>query len=192
VKKKIENELNILINEIKKSINQKQPFKKHIPNIITLLRLVFLPFIIYFILNNQLIIAGILTIIAVLTDTFDGFFARRFDAITNLGAKLDSIVDKIFTITILAVLVHINYFIIIAIILDLAIAFLNTFLILKGKIVKTIKMGRVKTIFLFMFISSLFFKEIAFINFLIAPLLIIVIILQISTLYLYYIIHQKS
>ncbi len=192
MKKKIENELNILINEIKKSINQKQPFKKHIPNIITLLRLVFLPFIIYFILNNQLIIAGILTIIAVLTDTFDGFFARRFDAITNLGAKLDSIVDKIFTITILAVLVHINYFIIIAIILDLAIAFLNTFLILKGKIVKTIKMGRVKTIFLFMFISSLFFKEIAFINFLIAPLLIIVIILQISTLYLYYIIHQKS
>ncbi len=189
IKKNLEKEIAVFIDEAKvnfKSVYNFKSFKKQIPNLITFSRILFLPFIIFFIFQNSLITAGVLAIIAVLTDMFDGFFARKFDAVTSFGAKLDSVSDKIFTIFILSALVFINYLIIIPIFLDVLIGFLNSYLVILGRNVKTIKIGRIKTLFLSILLCSLFFTNVGYLNYLINPLLIIVILLQTITLYCYF------
>ena len=67
---------------------------KHIPNIITLIRIAMLPAMItLFLLNFQLIAISIF-IVAALTDFLDGFIARKWNLVTDLGKLLDPIADK--------------------------------------------------------------------------------------------------
>ncbi len=80
-----------------------------ISNILTTIRILLLPWIIYFfVLNTRRSqrIALILMIIAALTDLSDGFLARKLNQRTNLGKILDPIADKLglFSIGILLVI----------------------------------------------------------------------------------------
>ena len=71
---------------------------KNLPNHLTFIRIILAVSIIYFItLNtpNSLIIAFIIFIIASLTDYLDGYIARKYNLITNLGKILDPIADKL-------------------------------------------------------------------------------------------------
>lgn len=67
---------------------------KHIPNILTIARFFLIPFIIYFIVTNQYIIALILLTVSGLTDILDGWIARKFNFITNFGKLIDPLADK--------------------------------------------------------------------------------------------------
>jgi len=75
--------------------------KKHIPNIITLFRLLFCPIVIIYViyLNNLKLISNNLSafilLIIFLTDFFDGFLARKLNSKSYLGAMLDGLADKI-------------------------------------------------------------------------------------------------
>lgn len=164
------------------SIKNKPTFIKQIPNFVTLIRLFFLPFIIFHILANNLLMAGILTIIAIISDFFDGLLARKLNATTKFGAKLDSISDKIFFITILAILVHYNYLILIVIFFDLTIALITSHFTFMGLEVTTNYIGKIKTVFLSLFIISLFFP---FLEPSTSLLLFITILLQVITLISY-------
>jgi cardiolipin synthase len=64
-------------------------------NQLTLLRLVFVPFVILAILYGQYRAASILVLIAGLTDGMDGLLARRLGQQTTLGKFLDPIADKL-------------------------------------------------------------------------------------------------
>jgi len=80
-----------------------------ISNILTTIRILLLPWIIYFFVMNtrkSQRIALILMIIAAFTDLSDGFLARKLNQKTNLGKILDPIADKLglFTIGILLVI----------------------------------------------------------------------------------------
>ncbi len=187
MKKKLNDELYLFVQEFKKNIfSINKNFKAQIPNLITLIRLILLPFIIFHIFLENFLFAGVLTIIAVFSDLFDGFFARKFNVVTSFGGKLDSISDKIFTIFILAALIHINYYIIIPILLDIIIGIVNGYFVLQGKNVKTSRIGKIKTLFLGILICSLFFTDYLFINSIIQVTLIIVILLQLITLFYYF------
>lgn len=79
-------------------------------NQLTLLRLVFIPFVILSILYDQYRAAFILVCIAGLTDAMDGLLARRLGQQTSLGTYLDPIADKLLlnsAIVALAVAQHI-------------------------------------------------------------------------------------
>jgi cardiolipin synthase len=66
-----------------------------IPNLLTLLRIVLIvPFVIFFIQENY-ILAAVCVIISGITDAFDGFIARTFNQVTDLGKILDPIADKL-------------------------------------------------------------------------------------------------
>ena len=75
--------------------------KKHIPNLITLFRLLFCPIIIIYViyLNNLKLISNNLSafilLIIFLTDFLDGFLARKLNSKSYLGAMLDGLADKI-------------------------------------------------------------------------------------------------
>lgn len=72
-----------------------------IPNIVTLIRLIILPFILVSLSKNQNIQAFILILLAGFTDVLDGFLAKVLNQATTIGKILDPLVDKICTIAIL-------------------------------------------------------------------------------------------
>ncbi|OLS01775.1 CDP-diacylglycerol--glycerol-3-phosphate 3-phosphatidyltransferase [Tissierella creatinophila] len=81
----------------------------NLPNKITFSRVLLVPiFIIMFYIdipNNQ-IYAGIIFIIAALTDTLDGYLARKNAQITNLGKFIDPLADKLLVSAALILLVE--------------------------------------------------------------------------------------
>ncbi len=77
---------------------------KHIPNILAFIRVI-LAFLMYLFLVNRDIFpnihsswfdyfAGLIFVIASITDFFDGYIARNFDAVSKLGEILDPLADK--------------------------------------------------------------------------------------------------
>ncbi len=68
---------------------------RHLPNLVTGLRLALTPFALWAILASDFRSAMILVFVAGLTDALDGVLARRLHAETRLGAYLDPIADKV-------------------------------------------------------------------------------------------------
>ena len=80
-----------------------------IPNIMSFFRLLLIPVIMwaYLSLKKYWIVAGLL-ILSGLTDVADGYIARHFNQVSNLGKILDPIADK-FTEGILMILLALRY-----------------------------------------------------------------------------------
>jgi cardiolipin synthase len=74
------------------------------PNQLTLLRMVFLPFIIINMMNEHYEWALVLFVLAGLSDGLDGLLARKLQQQTMLGQYLDPIADKLLLSTIFLVL----------------------------------------------------------------------------------------
>lgn len=75
---------------------------KNIPNALTIVRFVLIPFIVYYILTGQYIAGFVILTISGLTDILDGCIARKFNFITNFGKLIDPLADKATQIAVLA------------------------------------------------------------------------------------------
>jgi cardiolipin synthase len=71
-----------------------------IPNLITIGRLVRVPFVVAMIVQKDWDLAFFAFVLAGLSDAVDGFIARRFDLRSDLGAYLDAIADKALLVSI--------------------------------------------------------------------------------------------
>lgn len=84
------------------------PWKKSLPNLVTLSRIFVLPFIIWcLVLPGPIggyIAAGIF-ILASLTDYLDGMLARKFEVESNFGKFMDPVADKILVSSTLIMLI---------------------------------------------------------------------------------------
>jgi len=101
------------------------------------------------IVDSKYIIAGLIFIIASLTDFLDGYIARKYKLITDLGKMLDSIADKILVNGVLIVLAG-NGFIspavpLIIVIRDIIVDAIKMAAAAKGKVVAAIWSGKIKT-----------------------------------------------
>ncbi|MDD3392353.1 MAG: CDP-alcohol phosphatidyltransferase family protein, partial [Bacilli bacterium] len=56
------------------------------------------------VVNVKYLVAGVLFIIASLTDFADGYISRKYNLVTDLGKMLDSIADKILVNSVLIIL----------------------------------------------------------------------------------------
>ena len=66
-----------------------------IPNILSVFRLLLLPVIVYTYMNQKdYVLTGILLLISGLTDLLDGYIARTFNMMSDLGKILDPVADK--------------------------------------------------------------------------------------------------
>ncbi len=72
----------------------------NVPNLLTLFRIVLVPFVIWAIASGQPLTAFILFVVAGVTDGVDGFIARQWGAKTELGAYLDPLADKALLVSI--------------------------------------------------------------------------------------------
>lgn len=113
------------------------------------------------------IIAGIVFIIAALTDFFDGKIARKYNIVTDFGKLVDAIADKVLvnsTLIILSALGDIPAIITVIIIARDAITdSIKMLAASKGKVVAAIKTGKWKTAFLMVGISLTLFGNIPFV-----------------------------
>ena len=86
----------------------------NLPNKLTTLRVIMIPFFVFFLLwqngENRTfrMIALALFIIASLTDLLDGKIARKYNLVTNFGKFMDALADKLLVCSALICLIELN------------------------------------------------------------------------------------
>ena len=87
--------------------------KMNLPNKLTILRTVMIPFFILFLYTDWFhgydkIIAAVIFIAASLTDMLDGKIARKYNLVTNFGKFMDPLADKLLVCSALICLVEMD------------------------------------------------------------------------------------
>jgi len=72
----------------------------NVPNLITLLRILLVPVVVFLIATGSFLAAFWVFVAAGATDAIDGFLARRWNQRTELGAYLDALADKALLVSI--------------------------------------------------------------------------------------------
>ncbi len=75
-----------------------------VANMITILRLLLVPAVVFWLLSGQMQLAFAGFLIAGLSDALDGFIARHFNQKSTLGSYLDPIADKLLLVSVFIVL----------------------------------------------------------------------------------------
>ena len=73
----------------------------NIPNTLTLIRLLLIPFVVLLAVRGQMIWGGITFILVCMTDLLDGYIARKYNMITKVGIWLDPVADKLMAISVI-------------------------------------------------------------------------------------------
>jgi len=119
---------------------------KQIPNIITSSRLIAAPFfIIPAALYKNILLLVIFVTFFSLTDAFDGYIARKYKLVSELGKDLDAICDKVFALSLLIAASIFEPILIINMIAEIIIAFINIRQKLHGRTPKSLMIGKIKT-----------------------------------------------
>lgn len=112
------------------------------------------------------IIAGILFVIASLTDFIDGKVARKYNMVTDFGKMIDAISDKILTNTLIVVLACDNLvhpvIAVIIIARDIIVDSIKMLIGNKGKAVAAIKVAKFKTASLMIGLTLKLFYDLPF------------------------------
>ena len=116
--------------------------------------------------NVKYVIAGIIFIVASLTDFLDGYIARKYGLITNTGKMLDAIADKVLvnsTLIIFAALGFINPIIPVVIVLrDIVVNAIKMEAAARGRVIAAIGSGKLKTASLMIGTVLVFFNNLPF------------------------------
>ncbi len=85
----------------------------NLPNKLTVLRVLLIPVIIYFLMNSGIAynnyIALVFFVVACLTDFLDGYIARKNNLVTDFGKFLDPLADKLLIISLLMCFIELGY-----------------------------------------------------------------------------------
>ena len=127
--------------------------KKHIPNILSISRVLLTPVFLYFLLFSNYHHAKLLSIliftIASVTDAFDGQIARKYGMVTRVGVFLDPLADKVLVLSAFfsfVILGDVHLWMVLIISLrDIIITILRMLMEAKGVTMITSKAGKVKT-----------------------------------------------
>lgn len=127
---------------------------KNVPNILSVTRLLLVPFFVYLFLNDFVVPAVIVFIIAGATDVVDGYVARTYNCTSTMGKILDPLADKCLQLSAFICLWLKDYILwwmpLIYFIKELATALGALFIFRKSKfVVKSNVFGKLATVFVF-------------------------------------------
>lgn len=133
----------------------------NLPNKLTLLRILLIPLCILLIVLGLYVPAGILFILAGITDFLDGYIARKQNIVTNFGKFADPVADKILSLCVMVVLIpYLNYPWWAACIVaarELAVDGLRLVAVEQGIVIPAGNLGKIKTNFQFLSVISALF-----------------------------------
>ena len=160
-----------------------------LPNKLTTIRIILTIFIIFFLLfpfeqigiympeyiikfnapvkiGLEYIISGIIFIVAGFTDFLDGYIARKYKLVTDLGKMLDAIADKVLVNSVLICFAANNiispFITVIIIFRDTIVDAIKMQAAAKGKVIAAITTGKIKTAAMMIALTLLFFSNLPF------------------------------
>lgn len=126
-----------------------------LPNGITVIRIFAIPVIVILLLFSNdgfyLFFTSILFLLVSLTDTLDGYIARRRELVTTLGKFLDPLADKLLIVTSLIALIPTReipvWMVIIIVGREIAVTGLRGIAVSQGIVISASLLGKYKTLF---------------------------------------------
>ena len=151
------------------------------------------------IINSKYLICGVIFMIASLTDFLDGYLARKYNLVTDLGKVMDAIADKVLVNGVLIVLAVEGYIsVVVPVVIVSRDIFVDSIKMVAGQksgAVGASKAGKFKTAFMLVGITLLFFQDIPFsllgVNFVSHTIIMIATVLSVISGIQYYVKNKK-
>lgn len=126
----------------------------NLPNKLTLLRILLVPFFVAFLLVPQIpfgaLWALLVFIVASITDFFDGYLARKHDLVTDFGKFADPLADKILVVSAFCCFIEMGVIsavpVIIVLFREFAVTSVRLIAATKGTVVAANMWGKAKTV----------------------------------------------
>lgn len=151
------------------------------------------------VIDIKYLIAGVLFILASLTDFLDGYIARKYNMVTDFGKMTDAIADKMLVNSVLIILASTGFISaiipVVVVLRDTVVDVIKMIVGNKGKAVAAIKSGKIKTACLMVGITLTLFYNLPFelINIRVSDvLLIIATVMSIISGVQYYTLNKKA
>ena len=126
----------------------------NLPNTLTVFRFVCIPLVViclYFPGKLGSFLAALFISMAFITDILDGYFARKYGAVTVLGKFLDPLADKILVSVTMIMLIPLDripiWVVILIIAREMAVTGLRSIAVNEGIVIRASSLGKYKTIF---------------------------------------------
>ena len=126
----------------------------NLPNSLSLLRLACLPVIVFCLSFEDRLgsfLAALFFGMAFVTDFLDGYFARRYGAVTVTGKILDPLADKILVIVTMIMMIPIGripaWMVMLIVVRELAVTGLRSIALTEGVVIQASSLGKYKTVF---------------------------------------------
>lgn len=122
----------------------------NLPNRLTLLRVIMVPFFIVFYIKSYFLISFVLFVLASLTDLLDGHIARKRNLISNFGKIMDPLADKILVYSAFCLMVENGFvpawMLIVILVREFAVSGMRTVAASEGIVVAADLSGKIKTV----------------------------------------------
>jgi CDP-diacylglycerol--glycerol-3-phosphate 3-phosphatidyltransferase len=126
----------------------------NLPNTLTLVRLISIPLVILCLSFRGRwgsFLAALFFGMAFITDVLDGYFARRYDAVTVVGKFLDPLVDKILVCVTMIMLIPLGripaWMVMLIVAREMAVTGLRGIAVSQGIVIQASSLGKYKTVF---------------------------------------------
>lgn len=135
---------------------------KHIPNILSVIRIALIPVFVWLFLTGSTTAAAVILALSGLTDLLDGYLARRNGWVSQVGKVLDPVADKLTQITVcvcLAIRMRQYWFVFAVLLLkELVMLVLGGYLLTKNVKLDGAKwFGKVATVLFYVSMSAIVF-----------------------------------
>lgn len=122
----------------------------NLPNKLTILRVIMVPFFIVLYMMNYTLLAFIIFILASLTDLVDGKIARKYNMVTSFGKIMDPLADKILVYSAFCCMVENglipSWMLIVILTREFIVSGMRTVAASEGKVVAAGMSGKIKTV----------------------------------------------